>query len=144
MEFCAGLGPGLLKSLIIIFAENWTIRICYLFVFVRFVQGCHSSLNVATIFIFAAGIHSLTSSMSNIVIFNDDLLATLPLGSDLRSNTAFIVPIINVTTRLLLGLRRSLKILLFTAILRPALILDTMFLNVELVSRKLEQIVPLT
>ena len=53
-------------------------------------------------------------------MFNDGLLATLPLGSNLQSNAAFIVPITNVTTRLLLGLRRSLGILLFTTVLRPA------------------------
>ena len=78
-------------------------------------------------------------------MFNDGLLATLPLGSNLRSNAAFIVPIINVTTRLLLGLRRSLKILLFTTILRPALILDTMFLILmSNLSRGSLKIVPLT
>ena len=72
-------------------------------------------------------------------MFNDGLLATLPLGSNLQSNAAFIVLIANVITRLLpydnaiylvfvakrklfciLGLRRSLGILLFTSILRPA------------------------
>ena len=73
-------------------------------------------------------------------MFNDGLLATLPLGSNLRSNAAFIVPIINVTTRLLLGLRRSLGILLFTTILRPAFNSghDVSYFSVELVSRKLE------